>query len=461
MDNQLIELNKYIFREYDIRGEVEKDFPPQVVEQLGKGYGTYVLKKGAKEVALSGDARLTTPSLKQSFKEGLLSTGLDVVDIGIIPSPVNYYSMWKLDIDGAVQITGSHNPAEFNGFKMSLFKKAVYGEAIQDIRTIIEKQDFIQGSGKFSEYEILPDYKEMILNKISIERPMKVVMDCGNAAACVNAPDIFKALGIELKELYCEVDGNFPNHHPDPTVKENLTDLIELMKSGGYDVGIAFDGDADRVGVVDETGDIIWADQLMALFLPEIVEEGDEILFDVKCSQALEEMIVKYGGKPVMWKTGHSLIKQRMAELNCKFGGEMSGHIFFADDFFGFDDALYVAARLVQLLSRTDQPLSALKAVLPTYYSTPEMRMACESDEEKFRIAKEAEEYFLANYDCSTVDGVRIKFGDGWGLVRSSNTQPVIVCRFEASTPERMEEIKNLVLTKLLKIGKLEIEVGH
>ncbi len=454
-------INKYIFREYDIRGEVKTDFPADIVEMLGRGYGTYVSKLGAKKVALSGDIRLTTPALKHSFMNGLLSTGLDVVDIGIIPSPVNYYSMFKLDIDGAVQITGSHNPPEFNGFKMSLFKKAVYGEAIQEIRKIIENQDFNEGKGEFSEYDILPDYKAMILDKIKIEKPMKVVMDCGNAAACVNGPEIFKLLGIDLKELYCEVDGTFPNHHPDPTVKENLADLITLMKTGKYDAGIAFDGDADRIGVVDEIGEIIWADQLMALFLPEIVNEGDEILFDVKCSQALEEMILKYGGTPVMWKTGHSLIKQRMAELKCKFGGEMSGHIFFADDFFGFDDALYVAARLIQLLSRTVKTLSELKAVLPKYYSTPEMRMACESDEEKFRIAKEAEEYFKANYDCLTIDGVRIRFGDGWGLVRSSNTQPVIVCRFEANTQERMEKIKDLVLSKLLTIGKLEIEVGH
>lgn len=456
-----MEVNKYIFREYDIRGEVKTDFPPDVVELLGKGYGSYVSRQGAKKVALSGDIRLTTPALKQSLKKGLLSTGLDVVDIGIIPSPVNYYSMWKLDIDGAVQITGSHNPPEFNGFKLSLNKKAVYGEAIQEIRKIIEDQNFVEGKGKFSEYDILPDYKAMILDKIKIEKPIKVVMDCGNAAACVNAPEIFNALGIETKELFCDVDGNFPNHHPDPTVKENLAALITLMKTGEYDAGIAFDGDADRIGVVDETGEIIWADQLMALFLPEIVEVGDEILFDVKCSQALEDMIIKYGGTPVMWKTGHSLIKQRMAELKCKFGGEMSGHIFFADDFFGFDDALYVAARLIQLLSRTNKTLSELKSVLPKYYSTPEMRMACESDEEKFRIAKEAEEYFIANYNCSTIDGVRIKFGDGWGLVRSSNTQPVIVCRFEANTQERMEEIKELVLSKLLTIGKLEIEVGH
>lgn len=290
---------------------------------------------------------------------------------------------------------------------------------------------------------------------------MKVVMDCGNAAGAIIAPRIFKDLGVELAELYCDVDGTFPNHHPDPTIKENLKDLIQTMQNGDYDVGIAFDGDADRVGVVDETGDIIWADQLMALFLPELVEPGDEILFDVKCSQALEEMIVKYGGKPVMWNTGHSLIKQKMSELGCKFGGEMSGHIFFADDFFGFDDAIYVAARLVQTLSRGNEKLSELKAALPVYYATPEMRMAAESDEEKFRIAKAAADYFIANYDCITVDGVRIKFGDGWGLVRPSNTQPVIVCRFEANTPERMEEIKDLVLSKLQEIGTLDLETDH
>ena len=290
---------------------------------------------------------------------------------------------------------------------------------------------------------------------------MKVVMDCGNAAGAICAPEIFKNLNVDLTELYCDVDGTFPNHHPDPTVKENLVDLISLVKQGSYDIGLAFDGDADRVGVVDETGDIVWADQLIALFLPEVVEEGDEILYDVKCSQALEEMIVKYGGKPVMWKTGHSLIKQRMSELNCKLGGEMSGHIFFADDYFGYDDAIYVAARIVQTLSRTDQKLSQLKAELPKYYSTPEMRLEAESDEEKFRIAKEAVAYFTENYDCSTVDGVRIKFGDGWGLVRSSNTQPVIVCRFEANTAERMEEIQSIVMNKLQEIGTLKVDAKH
>ena len=451
-------VNKYIFREYDIRGKVIDDFPPEIVVQLGKGFGTFVKRNDFHEIALSGDIRLTTPQLMDDFKKGVLSTGVDVINLGILPTPANYYSMFKLEVGGAVQITGSHNPPEFNGFKMSLDRKAVYGKSIQVLRQYIDSNDFDIGEGNEIKYDIKSDYKSMIIEKINIERPMKVVMDCGNAAGAINAPDIFKSLNLELKELYCDPDGTFPNHHPDPTVEENLKDLIGIMKLGNHDIGIAFDGDADRIGVVDETGDIIWADQLMALFLPEVIQNGDTILFDVKCSQALEDMIIKFGGKPVMWKTGHSLIKQKMNELGCKLGGEMSGHIFFADDYYGYDDAIYVAARIVQTLSRTDKKLSELKEELPKYYSTPEMRLACESDEEKFRIANEAINFFQDNYDCITIDGVRIKFGDGWGLVRSSNTQPVIVCRFEANSLERMEELKHLVLNKLQTMGNIKLD---
>ena len=449
-------LNPYIFREYDIRGKVADDFPPEIVVLLGRAFGTFVKRSGGQEIALSGDIRLTTPDLIDAFREGVLSTGTDVINLRIIPTPVNYYSMYKLNVSGAVQITGSHNPPEFNGFKLSLHKKPVYGSQITSLKKIIELGDFEYGEGTETRYKILPDYKQMILSKINIERTMRVVMDCANAAAAINAPEIFRDLGVELTELYCEPDGTFPNHHPDPTVEKNLADLINTMRSGSYDVGIAFDGDADRIGVVDETGDIIWADQLLTLFLPEVLDPGGEIIYDVKCSQALEDMIKRYGGKPVMWKTGHSLIKQRMADLGCKLGGEMSGHIFFADEYFGYDDAIYVAARLVQLLSRSEKTLSELKAEIPTYYSTPEMRLEAESDEEKFRIAKKAVDYFQDAYDCSTVDGVRIRFGDGWGLVRSSNTQPVIVCRFEADSPERMKEIKDLVMGKLQEFGNLE-----
>jgi len=456
-----VNINPYIFREYDIRGKVEDDFPPHVVNLLGQGFGTYVLRQGGREITLSGDVRLTTPQLLEAFKEGVLSTGLDVITLGIIPTPVNYYSMFKLDVAGAVQITGSHNPPEFNGFKLSLFRKAVYGEAIQEIRKIIEEHTFEQGEGFETRYRIKDEYIQMILSKIHLHRSLRIVMDCGNATGGLVAPEIFRELGVQLTELYCDVDGTFPNHHPDPTVKENLTDIIETVKSGDYHMGVAFDGDADRIGIVDEQGQIVWADQLLALFLPEVITDGEDILFDVKCSQALEDRILYFGGNPVMYKTGHSLIKQKMGELGCKLGGEMSGHIFFADDYFGYDDAVYVAARAAQMLSRSSQSLSALVSELPRYYATPEMRLEAESDEEKFSIAQKAESYFKEHYDCVTIDGVRIKFGDGWGLVRASNTQPVIVCRFEAATPERMEEIKSLVLEKLQSFGDLRVDVGH
>ena len=450
-------INPYIFREYDIRGNVAEDFPEHVVIKLGKAFGTFVKRAGGGEVAISGDIRLTTPTLIEQFKTGILSTGVDVINIGILPTPVNYFSMFQLGVFSAVQITGSHNPPEFNGFKLSMNKKPVYGKDIQALHHLIDKMDFEKGNGTEARYKLLDVYNEMIRKKITLQRSLKVVMDCGNAAGAINGPKLIESLGVELTELYCEPDGTFPNHHPDPTVKDNLIDLISLMKTGEYDVGIAFDGDADRIGVVDDKGEILWADELMSIFLPDIIKEGEDILFDVKCSQALEDMIRRLGGNPIMWKTGHSLIKQKMSELDCKFGGEMSGHIFFADDYFGYDDALYVAARLLELLSKTDKKLSELRSVIPVYYSTPEMRMEAKNDEDKFIITKKAVEYFTSNFECITVDGVRIKFDEGWGLVRSSNTQPVIVCRFEANSIERRDEIMEIVLNKLREFGDLRL----
>jgi len=453
-------INPYIFREYDIRGNVDEDFSEHIVIKLGKAFGTFVNRAGGREVAISGDIRLTTPVLINQFKTGVLSTGVDVINLGILPTPVNYFSMFHLGVSSAVQITGSHNPPEFNGFKLSMDKKPVFGSDIQILHEMINNMDFDEGEGTEARYKIIEKYNEMIRSKINIKKPIRVVMDCGNAAAAINAPELFKSLGVELKELFCEPDGTFPNHHPDPTVEKNLIDLIDLMKSGNYDVGLAFDGDADRVGVVDEKGHVLWADQLMSIFLPDIIKNGEDILFDVKCSQALEDMINHYGGNPIMWKTGHSLIKQKMTEMECKFGGEMSGHIFFADDYYGYDDAIYVAARLLELLSKTSKSLSELRSIIPVYHSTPEMRMETKNDEEKFEITQKAIEYFTENYDCITVDGVRIKFGDGWGLVRSSNTQPVIVCRFEANSIDRRDEIMNLVLDKLKEFGNLRMG-GH
>ena len=450
-------INPFIFREYDIRGNVEEDFPEHIVVKLGKAFGSYVKRSGGREIGISGDVRLSTPNLINYFKSGVLETGVDVINLGILPTPVNYFSMFHLDIFATVQITGSHNPPDFNGFKLSLDKKPFFGKEIQTLYEMIEKMDFEKGKGSEARYNILSEYNQMIENKITIEKPIKVVMDCGNAAGSINAPSIFRTLGVDVMELYCDPDGNFPNHHPDPTVEKNLIDLITEIKNGEYDVGLAFDGDADRVGVVDDQGNIIWADQLMAIFLPEIIQNNDEIIFDVKCSQALEDMILHYGGKPVMWKTGHSLIKQKMKELRCKFGGEMSGHIFFADDYYGYDDAIYVAARLVQLLSRTDKKLSEIRQIIPKYFSTPELRLESNSDEEKFNIIKKAIHYFSTNYDSINIDGVRIKFEHGWGLVRASNTQPVIVCRFEANSIERRDEIMDLVLNKLREFGDLEL----
>jgi len=363
-----------------------------------------------------------------------------------------------LDIDGAVQITGSHNPPEFNGFKMSLSQKAFYGEQIQDLKKIINIKDFEKGEGEITNTPILNNYMEMLKSKIKLDRPLKIVMDCGNAAGCLSGPQVYKELGIELTELYCDVDPTFPNHHPDPTEDKNLTDIIKVIKEGDFDFGVAFDGDADRVILIDEKGGIIRADNMMCLFLPEIIKTpGEEIVFDVKCSQALEEMIVKYGGTPIIWKTGHSLIKEKMRKNNVRFAGEMSGHIFFADDFFGFDDAIYVGLRAAQTLSRTSKKLSEITAEIPKYYSTPEMRLDCPTDQEKFDISAKAVKYFTEKFDCETIDGVRIRFEGGWGLVRSSNTQPVIVTRFEAKSEKRLNEIKKLVLDKLIGFGEITI----
>ncbi len=453
-------MNEFIFRKYDIRGVVATDFTDDVVQNLGRAFGTYVVRGGGKTVAVSGDIRPTTPGLIDNLTKGLMETGITVIDLGILPTPTNYYSMYELDVDGAVQITGSHNPPEFNGFKISLNQKAFHSEQIQDLKELIDTTDFEVGEGSVEKNEILPTYMDMLRSKISLDRPLKVAIDCGNAAGCITAPTIFKELGMEVTELFCDVDGTFPNHHPDPTEDHNLIDLIAEVQKGGYDFGVAFDGDADRVVAVDEKGGIIRADDLIAIFLPEIIKnEGDAIVFDVKCSQALEDMIHRYGGTPVMWKTGHSLIKDKMRELNVNFAGEMSGHIFFADDFYGFDDAVYVALRLAQLISRGDKKLSEYTAEIPVYYSTPELRMECKDDIEKFEIAEKATAYFTQKYDCITVDGVRIQFGDGWGLVRASNTQPVLVCRFEAQTQARMEEIQDLVLGKLAEFGDVAIGV--
>jgi len=452
-----MDLNESMFREYDIRGVVEVDFPNVVVENLGKAFGTYISKQKGNVISVSGDIRETSPILKINFINGILSTGVNVIDTGMLPTPVNYYSMYHLNTDAAVQITGSHNPNEFNGFKFSCMNESFYGEKIQLLKNMILNENFIKGNGILKKQDILNDYIEMLCSKIKINKKLKVIIDSGNACACLTVPQTLKKLGVEVEELYCNVDSSFPNHHPDPTVDSNLKDIISKIKEKDFDLGIAFDGDADRIVVIDENGEIIRSDNLICLFLPEVITSTNKkIIFDVKCSESLEKMIIKYGGEPLMWKTGHSLIKDKMKTENAKFAGEMSGHIFFGDDYYGYDDALYVGLRLLQILSNTNNTLSQLTSEIPKYYSTPEMRIGCKNDDEKFNITKKAVQYFIENYDCITIDGVRIKFKNGWGLVRSSNTQPVIVCRFEATSQNDLIQMKDMVLTKLSEFGEID-----
>lgn len=452
-------INPFIFREYDIRGIVEIDLTERVVELIGKSFGTYLQRQGGKKVSVGGDVRLSTERFRAALIRGLTSTGIDVMDIGVVPTPVQYFSLFKLPVDGGVMITGSHNPPEFNGFKMSVGQSSIYGADIQKLKEIIEKEDFLTGTGKVRKVNIIQDYIKDIAKRLDIKGKVKVVFDCGNGAASLVIEDLMKALGINAYFMYCEPDGTFPNHHPDPTIMEYIADLREQVLKLKADIGIAFDGDADRLGVIDDKGEIIWGDRLLILFARSILKEkkGQKIIFEVKCSQALPEAIEAAGGEPIMWKTGHSLLKKKMKETGAVIGGEMSGHLFFADRYYGYDDAIYAAARLIELLSIEGKKASELLADIPQYFTTPEIRLEVDSDEEKFEISRKAVEYFKKNYEVIDVDGVRILFGDGWGLVRASNTQPVLVLRFEARTPERLKEIQDLVIHKLREFGKIKI----
>ena len=448
-------LSKNIFRAYDIRGVVGKEITPELSLNIGKAFGSYVVTNNKQAVGVSSDVRPSSSSLLQNLIKGLLSTGVKVVDFNELPTPLSYYSLHNnnIDVDAAIQITGSHNPSEYNGFKLTFDKKPFYGDDIQLLYQAIINKDYVDGHGELTSYNIIDDYFKMIQEKININKKLKIAIDCGNAAGCIVAPSLYKKFNIDLYELYCDTDGTFPNHHPDPTVDSNLVDLQNFVISNGCDAGIAFDGDADRIVAIDENGEIIRSDILMTVFLPFIVESGDSIVYDVKCSKALEDMIKKYNGKPVMWKTGHSLIKNKMKEENAKLGGEMSGHIFFADDYFGYDDAIYVGLRLIELLSDSDSKLSEMVSEIPKYYSTPELRLDCKDDDEKEKIMAEVFDYFSSKFEYSNIDGIRLKLTDGWALIRCSNTQPVIVCRIEAMSEELLVEYKNMVIDKLLSVG--------
>ena len=448
-------MNKNVFREYDIRGVVEKDFSNTFVFDLGRAFGTFLKNQNHNKISISGDIRHSTKKLKNILIEGLLEVGVDVYDMGVLPTPVNYFSLYNTDIVNSIQITGSHNPKEYNGFKISFNKKPFFGKQIIQLYDIIIKKSFFNSleKGQIILMDVLDDYIKMIKSDINIVNDIKCVMDCGNSVGSIVAPNLFKELGITTKEMFCNVDADFPNHHPDPTVDDNLKFLIKEIKSDTYDLGVAYDGDADRVVAVDENGNIIRADILMTIFLSEIISKGDTVVYDVKCSRVLEHVIKKYKGIPLMYKTGHSLIKNKMIETASKFGGEMSGHIFFADRYFGYDDGIYVSLRLIELLSKKTESISNLLLDLPKYVSTPEIRIDCEEDNQKFNIVRNVKEYFIDKYDCNLIDGIRIEFPFGWGLIRNSNTQPVIVCRFEADTEENLIKIQELIFEKINHYG--------
>ncbi len=440
-------MNTHIFREYDIRGVVGRDLTEETVLDLGRSFGTYFRKYGARRVSLGRDARESSPRFSELIEQGLAETGCDVLDIGMVPTPVLYFSLFTQGVDAGVMITGSHNPSDNNGFKVCLGKSTIFGAQILEVREIALKRAFETGNGEVARRNVLPQYHQHLAASIRMgPRRLSVIVDGGNGVGGFVGAPLYRDLGCNVTELFCDPDGRFPNHHPDPTIVENLRSAIDLMQQRGADLAIAFDGDGDRIGVIDERGRIIWGDQLMVIFSRAILRErpGATFIAEVKCSQTLFDDISRHGGKPIMWKVGHSLIKAKMKDAGAALAGEMSGHLFFADRYFGYDDAIYAGARMLEILSATDQPLSSLLASLPQTVYTPEIRLDC-PDEKKFEVVKALTEEFRKTHRVVDVDGARILFEHGWGLVRASNTQPVLVLRFEADSDDHLRSIRAVV----------------
>ncbi|BAH38690.1 phosphomannomutase [Gemmatimonas aurantiaca T-27] len=446
-------ISQTIFRQYDIRGIVGQDLTIEVAYGLGRGYAALLAQRGIQgAVAVGRDNRPTGDALRDALVRGLTECGVDVVDVGVVPTPLLYWSLHHEPVVGGIQITGSHNPPEYNGFKMCLGTASLHGADIQTLYQLIIGGQFPSGSGQVRHVEVIDRYVADIVARIgplthADGTPIKVVYDCGNGAGALVAPQLMEALGVQGIGLFTESDGSFPNHHPDPTVPENLEDCIAAVASSGAELGVAFDGDADRIGVVDRNGRIIWGDHILILYARDVLARtgaGQPIIFDVKCSQALTDGISQAGGTPVMWKTGHSLIKDKMKEMHAPIAGEMSGHMFFTEGFYGHDDALYAAARLLRIVADSGKRVDELLADVPHFVSTPEIRIDTD-DDTKFAIMAKAVPHFTASYDVIDVDGVRVLFGDGWGLLRASNTQPVIVARYEARSEERLAEIRGVM----------------
>ncbi|HEU5218559.1 MAG TPA: phosphomannomutase/phosphoglucomutase [Gemmatimonadales bacterium] len=441
---------KSIFREYDVRGVIGSQLTPEFARALGRAFGTIAWERMGRmpRLAVGRDNRPSGASLCQAVRAGLVDSGAFVIDVGELPTPALYFAVQHLGTDGALQVTGSHNPAEFNGFKMVLAGDSVHGAAIADLYEMIVKEEWRTGAGQErADASVLPAYREAILAHHRLARPVRVVVDCGNGVASLIAISTLEAMGAEVTPLFADSDGTFPNHHPDPTVPENLVDLRRVVRNTGAELGIAFDGDGDRIGAVDETGDIIFGDLLLIIFGRDAIRRfgpGIPVIFDVKCSDLLPAALTRAGARPEMWKTGHSLIKARMKETGAPLAGEMSGHLFFGGDWFGFDDALFAAARLLEIVGSGPPGLHRLLDDLPRTSTTPEIRVDC-SDDAKFGVVARAAEYFAARYPVNTIDGVRIAFADGWGLLRASNTQPILVLRFEAINPAALEAYRGEV----------------
>jgi phosphomannomutase/phosphoglucomutase len=451
-------MNSTIFRAYDIRGVADTDLNDQTVEWIGQAYGTRLVRQGSRAVAVGRDVRLSSERLQNALVRGILSTGMNVIDVGSVPTPVLYFAIVHLKADGGVMVTGSHNPIEFNGLKLSEGLASLHGEAIQGLRKAIEASDFSIGRGTLTGHDIVPAYRDMILEKVRLGKKFKIVIDAGNGTAGPIAPGLFERMGCEVIRMYCDPDGRFPNHLPDPTVMKNIKDLRSKVVETKADFGIGYDGDADRLGLVDSRGRVVFADQILALLSREVLARnpGAPIVFDVKCSQLLPEEIKKWGGMPIMWKTGHSLLKAKMKENGAPLAGEMSGHIFFKDGYFGFDDGIYVSFRMAQFLSAQAKTLAELMDELPAFVTTPEIRVAC-PDTEKFDLVDKLVAVFKKEYDVIDVDGARVQFGDGWGLVRASNTQPILVLRFEARTEARLKQIQDIFRQKLGQFPSVQL----
>jgi len=439
-------INPQIFREYDIRGVVGQDLTPATVQLIGKAIGTYMKRQGAKSLIVGRDVRSSSVDFRDIISAALTSTGCNVIDIGMVPTPVAYFALHHLKADGGVMITGSHNPPEFNGFKISQGHHSLYGEKVQALKSLIDAQDFETGSGIIQQTSILDAYVEHLSSILNIPRKIKVVVDGGNGCFGIIGPQLLRKLGLDPVEIFCEPDGTFPNHHPDPTVEKNLVGLIEKVRTEKAELGIGFDGDADRIGLVDEKGNILWGDQLLTIFARDILSKnpGATIVGEVKCSQNLYKDIENRGGVPVMAPAGHSLIKKKMQETGALLAGEMSGHICFADNYFGYDDAIFAAGRILQIVANSSQKVSEMLVDLPKTAYTPEIRIDC-PDDKKFEIVSELTEFFRSQYEVIDIDGVRINFSDGWALIRASNTQPVLVLRFEAETQPRLKELVGII----------------